>query len=178
MARFYTVQETAAILGFSTNSIYKFLDQGRLKSTRGNSKQGRFRIPHSSIEDFLGTKLPEAAVSRALAAASQPKTADMPRHLINPDLTPPPPMPAKKVARPLPTTTPTEALPSRTHLPLGVAITRLLILVALLLTIIEAITAPVVTLTGQFFRLAILAIAILLAYQSGGSLTDQPHDHA
>lgn len=175
MARFYTVQETATILGFSTNSIYKFLDQGRLKSTRGNSKQGRFRIPHTSVEDFLGTKLPETAVSRALAAATQPKTADTPRHLINPDIPlPQKPTPIKKVTSPSPESISSSTNHTRRTPALGVALTRLLILVALLLTIIEAVTTPVVTLTGQFFRLLILTITILLAYQSGGSL-ERPH---
>lgn len=171
MARFYTVQETAKILGFSTNSIYKFLDQGRLKSTRGNSKQGRFRIPHSSIEDFLGTKLSETAVAHALAASSQTKAADAPRHLINPDI-PPTVSSPKEINRPQPHQKSLTSKPA-----LGLALTRLLILVALLLTIIEAITSPVITLTGQFFRLLILTITILLAYQSWGSFTDQPHEH-
>lgn len=167
MARFYTVQETAKILGFSTNSVYKFLDQGRLKSTRGNSKQGRFRVPHSSIEEFLDTKLSEIAVARALAASTPTKPdAITPRHLISPEefhakLTPPPPSPRTK----------DQVL--GTKLPLGLALTRLLILIALLLTIVETIVTPTVTLAGQFFRLLILTIAILLAYQSGGSVNDE-----
>lgn len=173
MARFYTVSETAKILGFSTNSIYKFLDQNRLKSTRGNSKQGRFRIPHTAIEDFLGTKLSELAVARALAASTRKQKVEesiTPRHLIRPETAPAPP-PAIQASPP-----PTTPRP-KWRIPLGLAFTRFLILVALLLTIIETVTAPVITLAGQFFRLLILTIAILLAYQSGGSLEDLPsHD--
>jgi hypothetical protein len=173
MSRFYTVQETAKILGFSTNSVYKFLDQDRLRSTRGNSRQGRFRIPHASIEEFLGTKLSEIAVARALAASTRAQSDVItPRHLISPEeyqlKSEPPPTtnhpPTGEAGRP-PTTKP----------PLGLAFTRLLILIALLLTIIETITTQSVTLTSQFFRLLILTIAILLAYQSGGSLRDEPH---
>jgi excisionase family DNA binding protein len=169
MARFYTVQETAKILGFSTNSVYKFLDQDRLRSTRGNSRQGRFRIPHASIEEFLGTKLSEIAVARALAASTRAQSdAITPRHLISPDTT-------KEVT---PAKREIQMQPEKkvvTKPPLGLAFTRLLILIALLLTIIETITTQSVTLTSQFFRLLILTIAILLAYQSGGSLRDEPH---
>lgn len=169
MARFYTVQETAKILGFSTNSVYKFLDQGRLKSTRGNSKQGRFRVPHTSIEEFLDTKLSEVAVARALAANTKPKPDDIiPRHLISPEVT-------KEISLPKGETLAQPEQRVAPKLPLGLAVTRLLILVALLLTIIETISSPVVTLAGQFFRLLILTIAILLAYQSGGSLKDESH---
>lgn len=159
MARFYTVQETATILGFSTNSIYKFLDQGRLKSTRGNSKQGRFRIPHSSVEDFLGTKLSETAVSKALSTSISPKTVDTPRHLINPNLVNEAPLPKREV----------QAQPEKKiapSLPLGLALTRFLILIALVLTIFETITGPTAPLS-QVFRFTVLTITILLAYQSG-----------
>ena len=57
MARFYTVKETAQILGFSPNTIYKYLDSGRLKGTRGSAEQGRFRIPQSQLDSFLGQPL-------------------------------------------------------------------------------------------------------------------------
>lgn len=59
MSRLYTVKETAKILGFSTNTIYKYLDTGRLKGTRGSAQQGRFRIPQSQLDQFLGQPLPQ-----------------------------------------------------------------------------------------------------------------------
>ena len=53
MKRFYTVKEAAEILGFSTNTIYKYLDEGKLKSKRIG--KGRFKIPHEQLEPFLST---------------------------------------------------------------------------------------------------------------------------
>jgi hypothetical protein len=178
MARFYTVTETATILGYSTNSIYKFLDQKRLKSTRGNSKQGRFRIPHTSIEEFLGTKLSEIAIARALAASTQVKSlrSDVtPRHLI---LNQPPSSPPKFVTKPTPTASaaaPTQTKPT-SKIPLGLKFSRLLILIALILTIAETLTSPIITPSGQLLRISILTITILLAYQSGGALPETSHD--
>lgn len=165
MARFYTVSETSLILGFSTNSIYKFLDTNRLKATRGNSKQGRFRIPHTAIEEFLGTKLSETAVATALQASRRQKATTPPRtvkiephHLIRPD--------SNTIAHLEPLDQPA---PVKTSTPLGLTITRVLILLILILSILEVAITPNISLTGQLLRLLTLIIAILLAYQSGGS---------
>lgn len=51
MKRFYTVKEAAEILGFSTNTVYKYLDEGKLKSKRLG--QGRFKIPYEELEPYL-----------------------------------------------------------------------------------------------------------------------------
>lgn len=51
MKRFYTVKEAAEILGFSTNTIYKYLDEGKLKGKRIG--KGRFKIPYEQLEPFL-----------------------------------------------------------------------------------------------------------------------------
>ena len=51
MKRFYTVKEAAEILGFSTNTIYKYLDEGKLKGKRIG--RGRFKIPYEQLEPFL-----------------------------------------------------------------------------------------------------------------------------
>lgn len=48
----YTVKEVANLLGFSTNTVYKYLDDGKIKSTR-LGKEGRFRIPKSEVERLL-----------------------------------------------------------------------------------------------------------------------------
>ena len=54
----YTVKEVARLLGFSTNTVYKYLSEGKIKATR-LGKEGRFRIPGSEVTKFLGTPLPE-----------------------------------------------------------------------------------------------------------------------
>ena len=53
--RIYTVKEVARLLGFSTNTIYKYLDQGKIKSTR-LGEEGRFRIPQREVAKLLGLK--------------------------------------------------------------------------------------------------------------------------
>lgn len=58
MSKLYTVKEIAKILGFSTNTIYKYLDTGRLKGARGSARQGRFRVPQSQLDQFLGHPFP------------------------------------------------------------------------------------------------------------------------
>lgn len=55
--RLFTIKETSKILGFSTNTIYKFVNDGTIKGSRAGEK-GRIRIPQSSIEAYLGSKLP------------------------------------------------------------------------------------------------------------------------
>lgn len=66
MENIYTVKETAKILGFSTNTLYKYLEEGTIEAARGGGKQGRFRIPHSSIESYLGTELSDEHIQKAL----------------------------------------------------------------------------------------------------------------
>ena len=50
--RFYSVKETAKILGVSTNTVYKYLDEGSLKGKRLNNR-GRFKIPFSELAPYL-----------------------------------------------------------------------------------------------------------------------------
>lgn len=66
MENIYTVKEAAKILGFSTNTLYKYLEEGTIEAARGGGKQGRFRIPHSSIEKYLGTELTDDHIQKAL----------------------------------------------------------------------------------------------------------------
>jgi excisionase family DNA binding protein len=49
MKRFFTVKEVSKILNFSTNTVYKYLEEGKIKSVRVG-KEGRFRIPAVEIE--------------------------------------------------------------------------------------------------------------------------------
>lgn len=52
---FYTVKEAAKLLGFSTNTIYTYLNNGDLTGRRLNSR-GRFKIPFEQLEPFLNAK--------------------------------------------------------------------------------------------------------------------------
>ena len=51
MPKTYTVKEVADILGFSTNSIYTFLKEKRIKGVRVG--KGRFRIPDEELSRIL-----------------------------------------------------------------------------------------------------------------------------
>ncbi len=52
MKKIYTVKDVAGFLGFSTNTVYKYLDEGKIKSTR-LGKEGRFRIPAEEVNRLL-----------------------------------------------------------------------------------------------------------------------------
>ncbi len=51
MTAIYTVKQVARILGYSTNSVYTFLKEKRIKGVRVG--KGRFRIPQSELDRFL-----------------------------------------------------------------------------------------------------------------------------
>ena len=54
----YNVKQAAKILGLSTNTTYKYLNEGRIKAARGHLR-GTFIITHKSLETFLGATLPD-----------------------------------------------------------------------------------------------------------------------
>lgn len=80
MPKTYTVKEIADILGFSTNSIYTFLKEKRIKGVRIG--KGRFRIPEEELSRVLHlSKKPERDVASLHAAdllspSSMPATGD------------------------------------------------------------------------------------------------------
>lgn len=51
MKKFYSVKEAAGILGFSTNTVYKYLDDGKLKGRRLG--RGRFKIPYDELAPYI-----------------------------------------------------------------------------------------------------------------------------
>lgn len=66
MSKTYTVKQVANTLGFSTNTVYKYLDEGKIKATRFG-KEGRFRIPEAEVIRLLGT----AQASSELASQAE-----------------------------------------------------------------------------------------------------------
>ncbi len=144
MENIYTVKEAAKILGFSTNTLYKYLENGAIEAARGVGKQARFRIPHSSIEAYLKTTLSENQVQKVLNPGAFAKI----------ELTTPtsPEIPPKNVA---------------THqFPLTVS--RFLLMAALVFIILDIVLSPTFSLTTSLLRLGLVAIFVLLAYQYGG----------
>ena len=62
--RFYSVKEASKILGVSTNTIYKYLDEGSLKGKR-LSNRGRFKIPFSEIAPYLAPDVSTNTIEKA-----------------------------------------------------------------------------------------------------------------
>lgn len=149
---FYTVKQTSQILGFSTNSVYKFLKEGRLKGARGSRKQGRFRITRSSIESFLGTPLTNEFLENKLKPTNTTNT--LPTNSETPQDAPALP---RIVSHSQPTPTTQHQLPL--HL------TRILIILCLIAIIADILINPNFSLFPQIIRLLIIATLIVLAYQ-------------
>lgn len=83
----YTVKEVAKLLGFSTNTVYKYLDDGSIQAVR-LGEEGRFRIPESEVERLLqekGKSLSDSSASSNIvtgkntSSVSQFEVKDAPR---------------------------------------------------------------------------------------------------
>lgn len=142
--KLYTVKEAAKIVGVSTNTLYKYLDEDRIHAARGSAIQGRFRIPESALEEFLGVKLsaPEPApLGSDLEGSAQPQ--DIPSGEGQ---------------------TLQDSRPS--HLPTKIA--RFLLVLSLLAILLDLFISRSVSLPAQMTRLSFLLIMLLLAYSEGG----------
>ena len=144
MPKYYTVKESAKILDFSTNSIYKFVNIGRLKSSRGNSIKGRFRITHKSLESFLGTELTENHVHSLL------------------DKTPRKPAYSRSIVK-----EPEIVEPATFQPPIPINVTRGLIILSLLFILADIFISRDFSPLQQLIRFCLLAIIILITYQFG-----------
>lgn len=69
--KFYSVKEASRIIGVSTNTIYKYLDEGSLKGKR-LSGRGRFKIPYSEIAPYLTQEVSSDGAVTEVAQAVQP----------------------------------------------------------------------------------------------------------
>ena len=70
MPKTYSVKEAAAILGFSTNTIYSFLNAKKLKGLRIG--KGKFRIPQSEIDRMTGASTGETPVTETPVIIERP----------------------------------------------------------------------------------------------------------
>lgn len=61
MKKYYTVKEAAKIIGVSTNTIYKYLQEGTLPAKRIGA--GRFKIFQSSLLPYMGGVIDTSSVS-------------------------------------------------------------------------------------------------------------------
>lgn len=87
MNKTYTVKQVADILGYSTNSIYTFLKEGRIVGIRLG--KGRFRIPQEEVDKILLLKKSDTLEQSVLANETvkttsmdvQEKIPSLDRHL-------------------------------------------------------------------------------------------------
>ncbi len=54
MRKHYSVKDAAKALGISTNTLYKYLNEGKLKGKRIG--RGRFKIPHSELFPYVSSE--------------------------------------------------------------------------------------------------------------------------
>ena len=55
MKRFYSVKEASNLLGVSTNTVYKYLEEGKVQSRRIG--KGRIKIPYKQLEPYISQDL-------------------------------------------------------------------------------------------------------------------------
>jgi excisionase family DNA binding protein len=135
----YSVKQAARILGLSTNTTYKYLNEGRIKAARGHIR-GTFIITQKSLETFLGSKLPDNPLeTQGIGAFSAPGSFKDAEVVI--EVSPP---------------------------TLAIRVTRVLISLCLLLVIADIILGKNFSPYSQFGRVALIIIVFLISYQFGG----------
>lgn len=135
----YSVKQAAKILGLSTNTTYKYLNEGRIKAARGHVR-GTFIITARSLENFLGQALPENPLKDQPSATSFPST----------------------------TLKDTESIIEVTPPTLATKVVRILISICLLLIIADIILSKNFSPIAQFGRIALIILVFLVSYQFGG----------
>lgn len=150
--KLYSVKEAAKLVGVSTNTLYKYLDEDRIHAARGSAIQGRFRIPESALEDFLGVKLsePEKITTQAEAESHIEETV-----VVEPS-----------IANESNTVIASDSTKKPNRLPLKIV--RFLLILGLLTILTDLFIAQSVSLPAQLSRLFFVLIMILLSYQEGG----------
>jgi excisionase family DNA binding protein len=76
MPKTYTVRQVADILGYSTNSIYTFLKEKRLRGVRVG--RGRFRIPEQELARVLHLSKKESSVTGIQSPVVSPMAVQAP----------------------------------------------------------------------------------------------------
>lgn len=86
MTHTYTVKQVADILGYSTNSIYSFLKEKRIKGVRVG--RGRFRIPQTELARLLmlakGTQ--SLVAQQPMQVVSMPAASSVPMTIGTPEM--------------------------------------------------------------------------------------------
>lgn len=155
--KLYTVKEAAKIVGVSTNTLYKYLDEDRIHAARGSAIQGRFRIPESALEEFLGVKLSEQTDQLTNRITESPISPTVETQTLEDKI---------ETTDSAPQLDPKSSTSTRSHLPLKIA--RFLLVLALIAILIDLFISGSVSPVSQLTRLFFVAVMILLSYQEGG----------
>ena len=146
MKKILNVKQAAKILGVSTNTMHKYLNQGTVTAARGQG-QGSFHIPVRSLELFLGSALSE----ETLAALEKENTL------------PEPGSPRIEAEAPHVVVEPAETTTSLTT-----KVIRTLLIIGLVLVIADIATTTQFSFINQLTRIGAFAVLLLLSYQQGG----------
>ena len=167
--KLYTVKEAAKLVGVSTNTLYKYLDEDRIHAARGSAIQGRFRIPESALEEFLGIKLSESEQVTSVPSGSDLDGSAQPRSVNGGE---------GQTLKEIHATTSSQEIKTNDLQPttynlqpspkLPIKLARFLLIVALLAVLLDLVISHSVSLPGQLSRLLFLFVMLLLAYQEGG----------
>jgi excisionase family DNA binding protein len=135
----YSVKQAAKILGLSTNTTYKYLNEGRIKAARGHIR-GTFIITRRALENFLGGKLPDSPLTEGsdLGAFQSAQVKD-----------------AEAIIEVAPPT-------------LATKVVRILITLCLLLIIVDIIFNKNFSPISQIGRLVLISLIFVISYQFGG----------
>jgi excisionase family DNA binding protein len=135
----YSVKQAAKILGLSTNTTYKYLNQGRIKAARGHIR-GTFIITGKSLENFLGSKLPDNPlnVTEDAGAFTKPGFSD------------------------------SEAIIEVSPPTLATKVVRIMIAICLLLIIADIIFGKNFSPVSAIVKVALISLVFLISYQFGG----------
>lgn len=149
MKKILNVKQAAKILGVSTNTMYKYLNQGTITAARGHG-QGSFHIPVRSLELFLNSPINEEILSALEKEDALPEPGSA--------------APTARSEAEIPRISAGQSEPVN----LTVKVIRYLLLLGLVLVIIDIATTTQFNFINQFSRVAVFALLALLAYQQGG----------
>lgn len=136
----FTVKQAAKILGLSTNTTYKYLNEGRIKAARGHIR-GTFIITRRSLENFLGSKLPDNPLSETQSISGQITSGNIKDAEAIIEVAPP---------------------------SFATKVVRILIMICLLLIIADIIIGVNFSPIAQFGRITLIILVFLVSYQFGG----------
>jgi len=136
----YNVKQAAKILGLSTNTTYKYLNEGRIKAARGHQR-GTFIITTKSLENFLGSKLPDSPPKESEGSQNSNLTNNSNGNESIIEVTPP---------------------------TLAVKVTRIILSLCLLLFIVDLLLSQNFSPLAAFVKVSFISLLFLASYQFGG----------